>query len=60
MIMLQFTNKELKALNELIQNGNPCCSGCIYPKMQNSKKDCNECEYTKSINSIVNKLEKVI
>ena len=56
---LQFTNKELKALTELIYNGNGCSSGCAYPEMQSSNKDCDECEYTESINSIVNKLEEV-
>ena len=57
---LQFTNKELRALTELLYNGNGCSSFCAYPEMQSSNKDCDECEYTESINSIVNKIEGVI
>lgn len=59
MKILHFTNKELKALTELIYNGNGCSSACAYPEMQNSKKDCDECEYLKSISSVINKIEEV-
>ena len=56
MITLKLTTIEEKALIELIANSNPCSSGCVYPHMQISKKDCDECEFTKSINSISEKL----
>lgn len=57
MIKLNLTNKESKALKELIYNSNACSSGCIYPHMQESKKDCDECEFTKSIHSITKKID---
>jgi hypothetical protein len=57
MKILKLTSKEEKALIELITNSNPCSSGCVYENMQDSKKDCDECEYTESINSISNKLD---
>jgi hypothetical protein len=54
---LKLTSKEEKALIELIANSNTCRNGCVYENMQNSKKDCDECEFTGSIDSISNKLE---
>lgn len=57
MKILKLTKKELRALNELI-DCNPCSSGCCYPEMQESKKSCDECDFKKSINNIINKLEK--
>lgn len=53
---IKLTAKELKALKELIWNSNPCSSGCVYPKMQNSRKDCDECEFIISIESIKDKI----
>lgn len=54
---IQFTNKELKALRELVAYSHTVCSsGCVYPEMQNSKKDCSDCEFTKFIYSIEDKI----
>lgn len=53
---LQLTSKELRALKEILF-ANPCNSGCAYEEMQNSKKDCDNCEFTKSIHSILDKIK---
>lgn len=53
-----FTEKELRALKEVVFYGYLICSdGCVYPQMQNSKKDCDECEFTININNILGKLK---
>lgn len=54
---LQFTTKEIKTLREFIYNNNACMKGCVYPEMQTSEKDCDECEFTKDIDSVLNKIE---
>lgn len=53
---LDFTKKEIKALRELIGNSRACSCGCVYTEMEKSKKDCDECEFTQSINSISDKI----
>lgn len=55
-VVVRFTKEELRALQEILL-ANPCNSGCVYEEMEKSKKNCNECEFTKSINSIINKIE---
>jgi hypothetical protein len=57
MKIIKFTNNKLKALQELVNYSHTVCnSGCVYPKMINSKKDCYDCEFTKSVESIDNKI----
>lgn len=52
---ITLTAKEIKALTcQLFANS--CSSGCVYEKMQNSKKNCDDCEFTKDIHSVRNKL----
>ena len=52
---IKFTSKELRALEYLITT-NPCSSGCVYKEMERSKKDCDECEFTKHQQSIIDKV----
>lgn len=57
---LLLTNNEIKALKELLYNGNPCCSGCVYPEMQNKKKvNCGSCAYTENIYNVQLKIESL-
>ena len=54
---LKITAKEERALRELLNNSFKCCnSGCVYSEMQNSRKNCEECNFTLSINSILDKI----
>lgn len=53
----KFTKGEIRALEGLLYSNNACNSGCIYPEMEKSKKDCDECKFTEDINSILNKIE---
>lgn len=55
-VVIEFTKKEIRALHAVLW-ANPCNSGCVYEEMDKSKKDCNDCELTKSIISITNKIE---
>jgi len=52
---ITLTANEIKALKAQLF-ANPCSSGCVYEEMQNSKKDCNECKFTKDIESFCEKL----
>lgn len=55
---IKLTNKELRALSSALYGSHKCCaSGCVYPEMQRSRKDCDECEFTLSIHSIIAKIE---
>lgn len=54
---ITFTKGELKALESLLLDSNPCISGCTYPEMQNKKQDCDKCPYTKNIYSVMEKLK---
>ena len=40
-------------------HANPCLNGCAYPKMQNSKKSCDECKLTKDKYSMIEKLDSI-
>lgn len=52
---IKLTSKEIRALNEVLYC-NPCRSGCAYDEMSHSGKTCDECEFTKSIESIEEKI----
>lgn len=52
---ITLTAKEIRALEAQLFI-NPCSSGCVYEEMQNSKKDCDKCPFTKAIESICEKL----
>lgn len=53
---VELTKKEIKALLILISDGNACASGCVSYIKHSQKNGCNECEYTKNIHSIEEKL----
>lgn len=54
---ISFTNDEINAIQELVLISNKACSsGCVYEHMQNSNKDCNECEFTRLMRSISDKI----
>ena len=54
---IQLTEKEERALTELLMHSREACSsGCVFPEMQTSKKDCDKCDYPKLIASIEDKL----
>lgn len=54
---IKLTSKEVEAIQELIFCSNEACrNGCVYPSMQKSNIDCSECDFTKIIHSISNKL----
>ena len=53
---IKLTAKEIRALEQQL-HANPCSSGCAFPEMQNSRKDCDECEFPKLISSIREKIE---
>lgn len=55
MKIIKLTKKEIRALNEQL-TANACSSGCAFKEMQRSRKDCDECDFPKLINSIENKL----
>ena len=42
---------------EIYLNTNPCSNGCVYEKMQNSKKDCEDCKLTKNKYALLQKLK---
>ena len=52
---IKITAKEERLLEELLWC-NPCNSGCAYREMNSSRKSCDECELTKSKNSLMKKL----
>ena len=57
MKILKFTSRELRALKQMIMHNNSCRGGCVFREMTKSKnKSCEECDFTKSINSILNKI----
>ena len=53
---VKLTASEIKSL-ECFLWSNPCSNGCVYPKMQKSKKSCDECKLTKDKHSIIGKLD---
>lgn len=52
---ITLTAKEIRALKAQLF-ANPCSSGCVYEEMENSKKDCSECKFTKDVESVCEKL----
>lgn len=55
---VKLTASEIRTL-ECFLRDNPCSSGCAYPEMQNSRKDCDECKLTKDKYSIMEKLDLI-
>lgn len=53
---IKLTASEIRTLERFLWV-NPCLNGCAYPKMQNSKKSCDECKLTKDKYSIIEKLD---
>lgn len=53
---IKFTDEELKVLNYVIFESS-CTAGCICPEIQNSNIDCDECPFTKVIQSIEEKIK---
>lgn len=60
MKILKLTNKEVRALQELVLINKVCSCGCVYPEMETSRKDCDDCEFEKSRRSILEKIEDII
>lgn len=54
---IKLTNKEIRALTEQLY-ANACSSGCAFEEMEDSKKDCDECEFPKLLRSIEDKITK--
>ena len=53
---IQLDVVELRVLKELLWE-NPCSGGCAFEEMQNKKNiDCDDCIFTKAVNSIQEKL----
>ena len=52
---IKLSAKEIRALNEQLY-ANACSSCCAFKEMQNSRKDCDECEFPALIESIRNKI----
>lgn len=52
------TASEIRTLEHYLYS-NPCESGCVYPEMNNSKKNCEECKLNKDKNSILEKLNLI-
>lgn len=53
---IKLTASEIRTLKYFLYS-NPCSSGCAYPEMQSSKKDCAKCKLRKDMYSIMTKLE---
>lgn len=54
---IELTKIEERALLELLSHRYaPCSSGCIFPEMQESKKNCDKCDYAKAIDGVANKM----
>ena len=53
---IKLTASEIRTLERFLW-ANPCLNCCAYPKMQNSKKSCDECKLTKDKYSIIEKLD---
>ena len=57
MVTLTLSDKEARALKELLVYSNSACSsGCAFPEMQKSRKGCEKCDYPKAIANIEEKL----
>lgn len=55
---ITFTDVEINALWHLLWVSNRACSsGCVIESMETSKKNCDECEFTRAVYSIKNKIE---
>lgn len=52
---IKLTASEIRSLEHFLMS-NPCRCGCVLEKMQNSKKDCDECQLTKDSINIMKKL----
>ena len=53
---IKFSKEEIRALKVMLDT-NTCRSGCAFSEMQNSKKDCDDCELTKLKISISKKID---
>lgn len=57
---IELSKSEVESLSLLLWfSEKACSSGCIYQDMENSKLDCNDCRYTKDIESIISKLDGI-
>lgn len=54
---IKLSKNEIRALKELLET-NACESGCVYNEMVKSRKDCDECNFTKAVQSIMNKINE--
>ena len=55
---IKLTASEIRTLERFLY-ANPCLNGCAYPKMQNSKKSCDDCKLTKDKYSMIEKLDSI-
>ena len=55
---ITITKDEKRALVDYLSMANICRSGCAYPEMEKSNKDCDDCLLTKSTQSLLEKLVK--
>lgn len=55
---LELDKNQLRALSYLVDE-NPCNSGCCYNEMEKSKKDCDNCKFTKAQFELIQKIESL-
>ena len=55
---IKLTASEIRSIFYYLES-NPCESGCAYPEMNNSRKNCDECKLTKDKESIMKKLNLI-
>lgn len=57
MFKLELNEEELRAIETSLDNAYQICScGCVYPEMQISKKECDECLFVLTVDKILKKI----
>lgn len=59
MLNLKLNKEESKAIYTLLDNAHKICnSTCVYPEMVKSKKNCDECPFTLTVEKLIERINE--
>lgn len=61
MLNLKLNKEETRAIETLLDNAYKICRcGCVYPEMSRSRKSCDECPFTLTVEKLIERINEEV
>ena len=59
MLKLKLNKEETRVIGILLDNAHKVCRcGCVYPEMSRSRKSCDECPFTLTVEKLIERINE--